>query len=478
MPFSIPRTDAPPFDHTLAPFFAQEGLPFAEVLTAADIAQAFADEQVSFGQTAHSFWTPALTLWTFLSQVLSGIKSCRAAVTRAVVALALSRPPDDLDTGNYCRARAKLPTAVLQRLTLQLAARLEEAAPSAWLWKGRHVQLVDGCTVTLPDTEANQQAYPQPPTQKPGLGFPLMRLVVLLSLATALLQGLATGPYQGKESGETALFRTLVDSLAPGTVVLADRFFCSYFMLALLQKRGVDAVVRLHQRRSSDFRTGRRLGPDDHLVVWRKPQRPEWMDEATYAAMPAALQVREVRKTVTRRGYRVKHLHVITTLVDAEAYTTEEIADLYHKRWHVELDIRAIKSTLKMEELRCLTPVMVEKEIWTHFLGYNLVRKVAAQAAVQRGVCPRAISFAASQQVVLGAWDKLSEASAPQRRQIAAALLHGLGKEQVGQRPGRCEPRAKKRRPKSQKLLTKPRKQARAELLARGGEKKKGKGRG
>jgi Transposase DDE domain len=202
------------------------------------------------------------------------------------------------------------------------------------------------------------------------------------------------------------------------------------------------------------------------------------MDEATYAAMPAALQVREVRKTVTRRGYRVKHLHVITTLVDAEAYTTEEIADLYHKRWHVELDIRAIKSTLKMEELRCLTPVMVEKEIWTHFLGYNLVRKVAAQAAVQRGVCPRAISFAASQQVVLGAWDKLSEASAPQRRQIAAALLHGLGKEQVGQRPGRCEPRAKKRRPKSQKLLTKPRKQARAELLARVGEKKKGKGRG
>jgi hypothetical protein len=471
MSFSIPSTAGSPFDNTLAPFLQSPGLPFADVLSADAIAQAFADEQVTFGQTGRSFWTPALTLWTFLSQVLDGTKSCRAAVARAFVALALSRPLKDCDTGNYCRARAKLPTPVLQRLTLQLGDALEEQAPTPWLWHGRHVVLVDGFTATLPDTPENQKQYPQPNTQKPGLGFPLLRVVALLSLATAAAQGLALGPYQGKQSGEPSLFRTLLAQLLPGTIVLADRFYCSYFMMALLQARGVDAVVRLHQCRASDFRRGRRLGPDDHLVIWHKPERPDWMDEATYAAMPEQIQLREIRKTITQPGYRVRHLNVVTTLLDAQEYSTEDVADLYHKRWHVELDIRAIKATLKMDELRCLTPFMVEKEIWLHFLGYNLIRKVAAQAALLRGLSPRQVSFAASQQLVLGAWSKLTEATAEERLQLAQGLLRVLGKEEVGQRPDRCEPRAKKRRPKKLKLLTKPRAQARAELLAGRGHK-------
>jgi IS4 transposase len=283
--------------------------------------------------------------------------------------------------------------------------------------------------------------------------------------------GLAVGPYQGKQSGEPSLFRTLLDQLAAGTVVLGDRFYCSYFMMALLQERGVDAVVRLHQARRSDFRQGRRLGPDDHLIVWLKPQRPEWMDADTYAAMPASIQLREIRKKVSTPGYRVKSLNVVTTLLDAETYSTEDLAELYHQRWHVELDIRAIKTTLKMDELRCLTPFMVEKEIWAHFLGYNLIRKVAAQAAVERGVCPREVSFAASQQVVLGAWSKLTEATTAERLQLSQAMLRALGKERVGHRPGRCEPRQRKRRGKKAKLLTKPRAQARAELLGRRHEK-------
>ena len=466
MSFSTPHHGGSPYDCVLAPFLQGEGLPFADVLTAEEIEQAFADEQVCFGQTARSFWTPALTLWTFLSQVLHDGKSCRAAVARAVVALALSRPPKDFNTGNYCRARAKLPTCVLQRLTLQVGQALEKQSPASWLWHGQHVVLVDGFTVTLPDTPENQKAYPQPNTQKPGLGFPLLRVVALLALATAAAQSLALGPYQGKETGEPALFRTLLDALAPGTIVLADRFYCSYFLLALLQARGVDAVVRLHQCRASDFRRGRRLGRDDHLVVWQKPARPDWMDAETYAAMPATLQVREIRKKVSQRGYRVKQLNVVTTLLDAEEYATEEIAELYHQRWHVELDIRAIKATLKMDVLRCLSPFMVEKEIWVHFLGYNLIRKVAAQAAVQRGVCPREISFAASQQAVLASWSQLTEATASERLPLARGLLRALATEQVGERPGRCEPRQLKRRPKKQKLLTKPRAQARAELLA------------
>jgi hypothetical protein len=225
--------------------------------------------------------------------------------------------------------------------------------------------------------------------------------------------------------------------------------------------------VRLHQGRASDFRRGRRLGPDDHLIVWLKPQRPEWMDEDTYAAMPASIQLREIRKKVTAPGYRVKSLNVVTTLLDAEAYSTEEIAELYHQRWHVELDIRAIKATLKMDELRCLSPFMVEKEIWLHFLGYNLIRKVAAQAALVGGVSPREVSFAASQQAILAAWSKLTEATSAERLQLAGAMLRALGKERVGHRPGRCEPRQRKRRGKKAKLLTKPRAQARAELLGR-----------
>ena len=465
MAFSIPKPGTSPFDDTLAPFFQADGLPFADVLSAADIEQAGAAEGVCFGHSARAFWTPALTLWTFLSQVLHGLKSCRAAVARACVALALSCPLKELDTGNYCRARAKLPAALLRRLTLQVGDGLEAQAPDAWRWHGREVLLVDGFTVSLPDTPANQAAYPQPNTQKPGLGFPLLRAVVLLSLATAAVRGLATGPYQGKESGETALLRDLLEELVPGMVLVADRFYCSYFMLAVLRAAGVDVVVRLHQRRRSDFRRGRRLGSCDHVVVWQRPARPKWMAEDWYATMPATLEVREVRKRVVQPGYRVKQLTIVTTFLDNTEYSSEEITDLYHERWHVELDIRAIKATLKMEPLRCLTPFMVAKELWAHFLGYNLIRKVAAQAALERGVCPRQVSFAASQQVVLGAWSKLTEAPAATRAALAQALLGPLGKEEVGDRPDRCEPRAVKRRPKSHKLLTQPRAEAQAALL-------------
>ena len=407
-----------------------------------------------------------------MSQVLDGVKSCRGAVSRAFVAMALIRPLEDLDTGNYCRARAKLPTGVLRHLTLHVAQGLEDAAADSWRWHGKSVHLVDAFTFTLADTPENQKAYPQPNTQKPGLGFPLVRAVVLLSLATAACHGLAIGPYQGKETGEPALFRALLEQITPGSVVVGDRIYCSYFLVAMLQAGAVDTVARLHQCRTSSFRRDHQQRGTDQRVIWPKPDQPDWMDDATYAAMPATLEVREVRKTVNVPGFRVKHLHVITTLLDAEAYPEEDITDLYHQRWHVELDIRAIKATLKMDELRCLTPFMVEKELWTHLLAYNLVRKVAAQAAALRGVCPRQVSFAASQQAVLAAWSQLTEATAAERRAVAAVLLRGLGKEQVGHRPNRCEPRQKKRRPKNLKLLTKPRAEARAELLAGQGQQR------
>jgi hypothetical protein len=317
----------------------------------------------------------------------------------------------------------------------------------------------------MPDTPENQKAYPQVPAQEPGLGFPLLRMVVLLSLATALLRDLAFGPYQGKEAGEPALFRTLLEGLPKDSIILADRYYCSYFLIALLQAAGVKVVFRLHQRREVDFRRGQRLGANDHLVVWHKPQRPEWMEPEDYAALPATLTVREMRTQVRRPGYRVRELTVVTTLCDVEQYPKEEVLDLYHERWHVELDIRSIKAALRMEPLRCLSPFMIEKELWAYWLGYNLVRKVSCQAALAQGLHPREISFTATKQAVLEAWQQLTLSSAAKRLVLGRVLLAALGKETVGDRPGRCEPRAVKRRPKPHKLLNKPRAQARAELL-------------
>lgn len=455
-----------PFEAALAPFLQADGLPFADVLPAADVLRACDDEGVCFATTAKSVFNPALTLWAFLSQVLAADKSCRAAVLRVLVVLvALERGPCSADTAAYCRARAKLPAAVLRRLALQVSRQLDDAAPARWLWQGKHVQLVDGFTVSLPDTPENQQAYPQPPAQKPGLGFPLIRLVVLMSLATAVLHGMACGPYQGKETGETALFRQLLDDLRPGTVLLADRYYCSYFLVALALSRGVDVVFRLHQRRGVDFRRGRRLGADDHVVVWHRPQRPGWLDAASYAALPQTLTVREVRTQVNRPGYRVKELVVVTTLTDGAAYTKDELTDLYHERWHVELDVRSLKQYLGMDFLRCKTPFMVEKEIWAHLLAYNLVRKVAAQAALAQGLSPRGLSFTAALQAVRASWDRLTTAGAAARLALGQAVLQAVSKEEVGDRPDRCEPRAVKRRPKPHPLLTKRRAEARAELL-------------
>jgi hypothetical protein len=466
MSFSPLPPQAFQFKNALAPFLYGDALPLPDSLDPAQVQQRFTEHQVGFGHHGTAFWTPALTLWAFLRQVLSPDRSCRQAVCHVVLAFALTRPPEAFDTAAYCRARAKLPTALLERLALDVGHGLEAHAPAAWLWHGRHVQLVDGSTSRLADTPANQRAYPQPKSQQPGLGLPIIRWVVLVSLATAAVRGLAYGPYQGKQTGETALFRQLLQHLQRGDVVVADRYYCSYFMVALLRAAGVDVVLRLHQRRRYDFRRGRRLGRYDHVVLWRRPARPAWMDEDTYAQVPATLEVREIRRRVQEPGGRVQELTLATTLCDADAYPADAIAELYHQRWQVELDIRSLKTTLGLSDLRCLTPFMVEKELWLNCLAYNLVRRVAAQAALRSEQSPRSISFKASKQALLGSWEGLSfTEAAAEATQVALGLLQALAKEHVGDRPGRYEPRAIKRRPKPHKLLREPRGAARARLL-------------
>jgi hypothetical protein len=318
----------------------------------------------------------------------------------------------------------------------------------------------------MPDTPANQKAYPQPKAQGIGLGFPLVRLVALISLATGVVRDLALGPYQGKETGETALFRTLWGNLEAGEVVLGDRVFGSYFGIAGLSERGVDGLFRMHQRRKFDFRRGRRLGVLDHVVSWSRPARPDWMDEATYAQIPEELTVRELRVTVDQPGFRVNELVLVTTLLDAGSYTKHEIADLFLQRWDIELDFRSIKDVLQMDVLRCMTPEMVRKEIWMHLLAYNLIRGVMRDAAEAHEKVPRRLSFKGALQTMTGFQDALRWATAIDRVALVREMLKAISSHEVGDRFGRVEPRANKRRPKQQRYLMEPRSQARKRLMA------------
>jgi putative transposase len=466
MPSYSPQQHRQDCDRVLAPFICHPDLPFADVLTGADIDRAFAEENVRFGTNCTAVYTPPLTLWGFLSQGVHKEKACLAAALRiGVLLLVLGRPAGDCNSGTYCRARAKVPYHLLRRLAVQVGRGLERQVPASWLWHGRHVQLVDGFTVQMPDTPQNQECYPQPSTQKPGLGFPLLRLVLVVSLITACVQGLAYGPYEGKETGETALFRTLLGEVLAGDVLVFDRYFCSYFMVALARRQHVDVVVRLHQRRTCDFRRGQRLGKGDHIVVWERPPRPEWMTAEEYETIPETLTVREVFVRVAEPGFRVETLVVVTTLLDKKAFHKEEIGDLYRERWQVELDIRSLKVSLQMDHLRCRTPFMIDKEIWANVLSYNLLRKVAAQAALLHKRHPREISFTATKQAVEASWQPLSRETLAKQLELGRHVLKELSKQRVGNRPDRCEPRAVKGRPKPQKLLTKPRAEARAELL-------------
>ena len=411
-------------------------------------------------------YTPWVTFWAFFWQRLSADRSCRAALKRLAAWMALrGQKLDDQDTGPYCKARARLPESALHRLMRQLGAQTHQGAPAAWLWCGRRVKRVDGSTAIMADTLANQKAYPQLSSQKPGLGFPIARFVVIFCLATGSVLEAAIGQYQGKQTGENAWFRSLWDELEPGDVVLGDRYFGSYFDLALLKQRGVDSVFRLHQRRKCDFRRGRHLGREDQIVGWDRPARPDWMDEVTYDRVAATLEVRIIRIRVEQRGFRTRVLEVVTTLLDAEIYTKKDIAILYRKRWHAELDLRSIKVVLGMDMLASKTPEMVRKEIWMTLLGYNVVRALMARAALAHQREVRQLSFKGALQTVQEFGPSLRNTSSPAQPWLWQVVLSSIATEEEGYRPDRVEPRARKRRPKPYPLLTKPRKQAKVALL-------------
>ena len=440
------------------------GLPFSDLLDPAMVADVLSQERVRFRSRVY---TPLVTIWTFLTQVLSGDHSCRAAVSGLIAhRVASGGKPCSAETGSFCLARQRLPLEVITRLVRRVANALDEHSADDWLWKGRHVVLVDGTTVSMPDTPANQKEFPQSRSQAVGLGFPIARIVALVSLATGVVRDLAIGPYKGKETGETALFRSLWDGLREGEIVLGDRYFASYLGIAGLVARKVDCLFRVHQCRECDFRRGTRLGISDHIVSWTKPKCPAWMDQESYDKLPTTLRLRELRIEVQTPGFRVNHIVLVTTRLDPVLDSKEELAELYFSRWDIELDLRSIKSVMRMDILRCVSPGMVMKEIWMHALAYNLIRGLMASAAEAHKTTPRELSFKGTLQALEAFRPILGFAPRETRRNLLRVLLRTIASHRVGERPNRVEPRAVKRRPKPLRLLMKPREVERKRLLA------------
>ncbi len=262
-----------------------------------------------------------------------------------------------------------------------------------WLWKGRRVLAYDGSTVSMPDTPENQEAYPQPPQQQPGLGFPLARIAAFFSLSCGAVLDLDICSYSGKGHSELGMLRKLWGILIPGDVLLADRYMCAWHEIFLLKQRGIDTVTRIHHCRRVDFRSGKRLGKDDHIVEWRRPGRIRSIDWQALKSLPERLTIRETRVRIQQPGFRCRSMIVVSTLLDAEEVTASDLAELYRARWNAELDLRSLKQTMQMDILRCKTPELVRKEIWTHILAYNLIRTIIAQAANKHDIEPRTISF-------------------------------------------------------------------------------------
>jgi hypothetical protein len=399
-------------------------------------------------------FTKRRTVFGFLYQVLNPGCPCREIVRQiqALFALHADRKVSE-ETGAYCTARKRLPLDTLQRLRAAVAAAAEKASQ---LWHGLNVKLIDGTSVSAPDTSKNQKAYPQPGGQKPGCGFPLLKLVGVFSLATGALLDYAKG---NKHQHELRLLWKLLDSFKPRDLVVADRGFSSYVLLALLLLRGVGSVFRLHQARASDLRKGKRLGKTDRLMLWHKPkQKPAWLPRSWWKRIPGELEVRVLRFKLARRGFRPESVTLVTTLTDAREYPAQDLAELYVRRWQIELWFRDIKTSMGMESLRCQSPAMLHKELEMFFIAYNLIRCLMGQAALVNHVRVERLSFKGTVDAVRQFNAAIAQArSKKKQNQLIARLLEVIARDQVPDRPGRRQPRAVKRRPKPYQLLNRPR---------------------
>jgi len=411
------------------------------------------EKHISTIECRERVFTPSVTVWSLLSQVLSDGQSCQSAVAKTIAYfINQGKKPPSSNTAAYCKARSRLPEHSLAGMANEVARQLESQALPDWSWNGKNIKLIDGSTVSMPDTIANQARYPQSASQQEGIGFPIARIAAIISFATGAVLEFAIGAYKGKEASELALIRQFLPSFSPGEIVIADSYYANYFMIALLINEKVDVVLPIHSARKHDFRRGIRLGKKDHIVAWKKPKQPAWMDKKTYDKLPACLTLREVVIEKKRKGFRTQSKVIVTTFLEIKKVSREALNELFGYRWHVELDLRCIKTTMRMDILRGKTPEMVHKEIWAHILAYNLIRKIMTQAAIQYEKNPRQLSFKLALQAVAS----FRQANILHDEYLPL-LLKVIANKTVGNRSGRYEPRRIKRRPKPWDLLLKPR---------------------
>ena len=400
-----------------------------------------------------SVFPPLVTLKAFMFEVLSDDGSCKNAVAGVLVdRLIEGKSANSSNTGPYCKARQRLPLTQMTAAVTITGSCLHQQNAKPWLWHGLNLFLADAATLSMPDTPKNQAVFPQQSTQKPGLGFPIVRLLALISLATGAFIDYRLGAYQGKGTGETSLFSQVMDALSIGDMLMADRYYCTYAIIALMQAKGIPVLFPIHANKKADFKQGVKLDARDHLIEWKKPKRkPVWMTELEYADLPEVITVRE---------FKVKGVVYVTTLLNAKKYHKNELASLYKERWKIELDFRSIKTNMGMDVLRCKTPEMVKKEIAVHLLAYNIIRGKIAQAAVMHNKVPRNLSFRAAVQLVCQTAKLMVVLEGKKLNQALLALFKAIASSAIGQQKRKSQPRAIKRRPKPYPLLTIPRNEA------------------
>ena len=439
-------------------------MPFTNVLSEEIVAQALTAIQAFWMDRIYS---PLVTLWVFLGQVLSADHSCRAAVARLIAhRISHGQRPCSSETGAYCQARKRLP----EKFFSEAARQTGRTWRPTWIRSGFGKGAASTCSTDRPcrcQIRRGTNVLTRNPLRRgPAWVFPVARIAAVFSLACGAVLDLAICRYAGKGQSELGMLRKLWGLFRPGDVLLADRLMCSWTEMVMLKQRGVDSVTRLSKRHAG-FRRGTRLGKGDHIVRWPKPTKPRTIDRKTYNLLPEFLTVRETLVRVEQTGFRTRTLVVVTTLLDAEI-TEDDLAQLYRARWNAELDLRSLKQTMQMDILRCKTPELVRKEIWTHLLAYNLIRTIMAQAAITHRIDPRSISFKATIQTleafqpVIAMQGRFDSAT---RRALYRQLLDAIAIHRVADRPDRFEPRRKKRRPKPYERLMKSRRETKRDIL-------------
>lgn len=439
------------------------GLPWQNILPASKLDELLEEEAISYRSRVY---TPIVTLWAMIHQVLCADKSLRNTVkSLSSWLVAADIEPPSSDTGAYSKARGRLPEHLLQRLVPESAAAIAETVPESHYWCGRPVKVYDGTTILMADSKANQAAYPQHGNQAEGCGFPLARLVVFFCLVTGAVVSAAVA---AKTTSEIVMSRWLYEDLAADDVAMADQAYGSYVDLALIQQQGADGMLRKHHARKTDFRTGRKHGIGDHQVTWHKPNRsPEHMSAEAFATLPDTLQVREVRIKLSRQGFRDRFIVIVTTLLDTERYSAEQLGRLYSWRWQAaEINLRHLKTTLAMEMITAKTPEMVRKELWVHLLAYNLIRTLMEQAAPTLDHQRIHLSLQATRQHFRQMLPLLATAAATARKRLYTHLLEHIVADKLPIRPDRHEPRVVKRRPKPFPRMRQPRDVLKTKLTA------------